>query len=288
MQVPATRRVDHVDTYHGVRVADPYRWLEDDNAEETKAWVEAQNRATFAHLATIPFRPALAGRLEALFDYPKHGLPVRRGSTYFFARNDGLQNQAVWYRQQGLHGEPELLLDPNAFSPDGTTKLSVFSVSGDGSLVLYGLSQGGSDWQEYRVLDVATKRTLDDRVERVKVSGAAWAGRGFFYSTYPMPEPGRELSTKNLNHRVFYHRLGTGQAEDELVFEDPAHPERFHTLEVTEDERYAVLTISDRGQGLKGNALFFRDLPSGEPAFRPIVGDIGDDSFHLEIGRAHV
>jgi len=279
MTYPQTTTVDHVDTYHGVSVPDPYRWLEDDRSAETAAWVEAQNAVTFAHLGTIPFRAQLADRLEALFNHPKFSEPFRRGTTYFFSKNDGLQNQAVIYRQTGLDGAPEVLLDPNTLSPDGTTKLAVFSVSRDGALAIYGLSEGGSDWLEYRVLDVATKQPRTDVVEWVKVSGAAWAGDGFFYSRYPASGQGKDLSAKNVDHQVFFHRVGTPQSADELVYEDRANPERFHTVEVTEDERFAILTVSDRGKGKKGNAVFYRDLTTADKTFRPIVAEIGDDSF---------
>ncbi len=281
MSYPVTRTVEHVDTYHGVSVPDPYRWLEDDTSAETAAWVEAQNKVTFAHLETIPFRAALTARLEQLYNYPKFGEPFRRGTTYFFFKNDGLQNQSVLYRQTGLDGAPEVLLDPNTLSPDGTTKLSVFAASRDGRRAVYGLSEGGSDWQTYRVLDVATKQPLTDSVEWVKVSGAAWAGDGFFYSRYPAPETGKELTTKNVNHQVFYHRLGTPQSADELVFSDPANPERFHTVETTEDERFLVLTVSDRGKGKKGNAVYYRDLAAKDKTFHPIVSEIGDDTFNV-------
>jgi len=279
MTYPTTRRVDHVDTYHGVAVPDPYRWLEDDTSAETAAWVEAQNRVTFAHLDTIPFRPALTRRLEQLFNYPKFSAPERRGATWFFSKNDGLQNQAVIYTQQGPDGAPSVLLDPNTLSPDGTTKLSVFSVSKDGRLAVYGLSQGGSDWMEYRVLDVATKQPREDVVQWVKVSGAAWAGDGFFYSRYPAPSGGRDLSAKNINHEVYFHKVGTPQSADQKVFSDPANPERFHTVDVTEDERFLILTVSDRGKGKKGNAVFYRDLTAKDTTFHPIVGEIGDDTF---------
>lgn len=279
MTYPPTRTVDHVDTYHGVAVPDPYRWLEDDRSAETAAWVEAQNAVTFAHLETIPFRARLTDRLEQLFDYPKFSEPFRRGPTYFFAKNDGLQNQAVIYRQTGLDGAPEVLLDPNTLSPDGTTKLAVFSVSRDGALAIYGLSEGGSDWIEYRVLEVATGQPRADVVEWVKVSGAAWAGDGFFYSRYPASAKGKDLSAKNVDHQVFYHRIGTPQSADALVYEDRDNPERFHTVEVTEDERFAILTVSDRGKGKKGNAVFYRDLAAADQTFRPIVAEIGDDSF---------
>jgi prolyl oligopeptidase len=279
VQYPPTRTLDHVDTYHGVSVPDPYRWLEDDTSAETAAWVAAQNAVTFAHLETIPFRKALAARLTQLFNYPKYSEPFRRGETWFFTKNDGLQNQAVIYVQQGLDGTPSVLLDPNSLSPDGTTKLGIFSVSKDGTRAVYGLSAGGSDWNTYKVLDVPTRETLADTVEWVKVSGAAWAGDGFFYSRYPAPEKGRELSTRNVDHQVFFHRLGTPQSADEPVFSDPANPERFHTVETTEDERFLILTVSDRGTGRKGNAVYYRDLASTDRTFHPIVGEIGDDTF---------
>ena len=281
MTYPTTRTGDQVDTYHGVSVADPYRWLEDDTSAETAAWVEAQNKVTFAHLESIPFRAALTARLEQLYNYPKFGEPFRRGTTYFFFKNDGLQNQSVVYRQTGLDGAPEVLLDPNALSPDGTTKLSIFAVSKDGRRAVYGLSEGGSDWQTYKVLDVTTRQPLTDSVEWVKVSGAAWAGDGFFYSRYPAPEKGKELTTKNVDHQVFFHRLGTPQSADELVFSDPANPERFHTVDTTEDERFLILTVSDRGKGKKGNAVYYRDLASRDRTFKPIVAEIGDDTFNV-------
>ena len=279
MTYPKTRKIDHIDTYHGTTVADPYRWLEDDTSAETAAWVAAQNKVTSAHLATIPFRNQLHERLEQISNYPRFTAPVRRGEDYYFSKNDGLQNQAVIYHQKGLDGAPELLLDPNALSADGTTRLSLFQLSKDGTRAVYGLSVGGSDWSTYKVLDVATKTPLEDSVEWVKVSGAAWAGNGFFYSRYPAPVDGKDLSAKNVNHQVYFHQIGTSQSDDELVFSDPAHPERFHTVETTEDERYLVLTVSDRGTGKQGNALFFRDLTTKDKTFRPIVGEIGDDSY---------
>ncbi|MEQ1909818.1 MAG: prolyl oligopeptidase family serine peptidase [Vicinamibacterales bacterium] len=292
MRFPETRRDSTIDTYHGVVVPDPYRWLEDDTSSDTAAWVDAQNAVTFAHLESIPFRSALTRRLEQLYDYPKFSQPSRRGSTWFFSKNEGLQNQAVIYVQhgmsvggrtphEGLDQPAEVLLDPNTFSPDGTTKLAIFSVSRDGAMAVYGLSKGGSDWMEYRVLDIATKTPKDDVVSWVKVSDAAWAGDGFFYSRYPAPEPGKELSTKNTHHEVFFHRVGTSQLDDDLVFSDPANPERFHVVSVTEDERFAILSVSDRGKGLNGNALFYRDLATTDRSFKPIVADITQDSFNV-------
>ncbi|MBL8171802.1 MAG: S9 family peptidase [Acidobacteria bacterium] len=278
-QYPQTRKVDHVDTYHGTKVADPYRWLEDDNAAETAAWVESQNKVTYAYLEKLPYRAKLKERLEQLFNYPKIGAPFRKGELYFFSKNDGLQNQSVLYVQKGFNGTPEVLLDPNQWSTDGTVRLGAFSLSKDAKYAVIGISKSGSDWQEYQVMEIATKKMLGDKIEWVKVSGASWAGNGFFYSRYPAPEKGRELSTKNENHQVWYHKVGTPQSADELVYEDKANPQRFHGVSTTEDERFALLNISDRGKGKKGNAIFFRDLSKGEKKFTPIVGEVGNDSF---------
>jgi prolyl oligopeptidase len=277
-QYPQTRKVDHTDTYHGVKVADPYRWLEDDNSPETAKWVEEQNKVTFAYLEKIPYRAKIKERLEQIYNYPKIGAPFRKGALYFFYKNDGLQNQSVLYVQKGLDGKPEVLLDPNQWSPDGTVRLS-FTPSKDAKYGVVGISKSGSDWQEYQVMEVATKKMLPDQIKWVKVSGASWAGDGFFYSRYPEPEKGRELSTKNEHHQVWFHKLGTTQAQDELVYEDKGNPQRFHTLGTTEDERFAILTISDRGKGKKGNAVFFRDVTKNDKKFTPLVGEITNDSF---------
>ena len=279
VQYPKTRKVDHADTYHGVRVADPYRWLEDDNAPETAAWVEAQNKVTNGYLEQIPYRARIKERLEQLYNYPKIGAPSRKGEYFTFSKNDGLQNQSVLYIQKGLDGAPEVLLDPNKWSADGTVRLGTFSLSKDAKYAVVGISRSGSDWQEYQVMEVATRKMLPDQIKWVKVLSASWAGNGFFYSRYPEPEKGRELSTRNENHQVWYHKVGTSQAEDELVFEDKANPQRFHGVSVTEDERFAILNVSDRGKGKKGNSLAFRDLSKGDKSFTPIVAEIGDDSF---------
>jgi prolyl oligopeptidase len=279
LSYPVTKKIEHVDNYHGTIVADPYRWLEEDNSPERAAWVEAQNKLTFAYLEKIPFRGQLAARLEKLFNYPKYSAPARRGEYFFFTKNDGLQNQSVWYVQKGLDGAPEVLIDPNRFSADGTSRLGTFSLSKDGEMAVYGISKGGSDWQEYFVLDVSAKKTQSDKLEWVKVSSVAWTADGFYYSRYPAPEKGKELTSKNENHQVFFHKLGTAQSEDALIYEDPANAQRFHTVGTTDDERFAILTISDRGKGKKGNAVFFRDVAKGDKSFTPIVAEIGDDSY---------
>jgi prolyl oligopeptidase len=280
-QYPVTRTVDHVDVYHGIKVPDPYRWLEDDNAPETKAWVEAQNKITFAYLEKIPFRARLTERLKSLYNYAKYSAPSRKGDYFFFRKNDGLQNQSVLYIQKGIEGKPEVLIDPNTWSKDGTTILTVFGPSKDARFAVYGVSRAGSDWQEYNVLDLTTRKPLADKIEWVKVSSVAWRGNGFYYSRYPQPEKGKELSSANENHLVYYHRIGTPQSQDELVYEDPKNPQRFHTMATTEDERFAILDISDRGTGKQGNAVMVMDLSKPGSTFVPLIPDITDDTYNV-------
>jgi prolyl oligopeptidase len=215
-----------------------------------------------------------------LYNYPKFGSPSRRGEWFIFSKNDGLQNQSVFYIQKGLEGSPEVVLDPNKFSADGTSRLGAFSWSPKGKYILYGVSQGGSDWNDLQVLDVATKQPLSDHLKWIKNGGGSWLGEdGFFYSRYPEPEKGRELYTKNEFQSVWYHKIGTAQQEDELVYEDKEHPQRFQGVGVTEDQRFALLSVSERGQGKDGNALFFRDLSKNEKAFTPIVAEITNDRY---------
>ena len=276
---PSARKIDHTDTYFSMTVADPYRWMEDDNATDTKSWVEAQNALTFNYLANIPYRQAIKQRLEQLSNYPRYTAPFRNGETYYFYKNDGLQNQSVLYRQKGIIGAPEVVIDPNTLSKDGTTRLAGFNLSKDGKYAVCAISLSGSDWQEYRVMDTATKQFLpNDVLSWVKVSGSSWRGPGFYYSRYPAPEKGKELSTKNQNHQVFYHRVGTPQSADELVFEDPTKPSAFNGVGTDEDERFAFLTRSDRSVK-QGNSVFYRDDAKGEKEFKPLIPDIGDFNF---------
>ena len=236
---------------------------------------------TFAYLDKIPYRAALTTRLKGLYDYAKFGSPSRKGDYYFFSKNDGLQNQSVLYIQKGLNGAPEVLIDPNTWSADGTVRLAGFAPSKDAKLAVYGVSRSGSDWQEYNVMDLSTRRVLSDKVEWVKVSSIAWRGNGFYYSRYPQPDKGKELSAINENHQVYYHRIGTLQSADELVFSDPKNPQRFHTLDTTEDERFAVLDVSDRGTGKQGNAVFVQDLSKPGAKFMPLIPTIGDDTYSV-------
>jgi prolyl oligopeptidase len=273
---PETRKVDTVTTYHGVKVADPYRWLEDDNSEETKKWVTAQNKVTNSYFENIPYRTQWLQRLEELNNYPKYGSPFRNNDYFYYYKNDGLQNQSVLYRQKGLDGKPELVLDPNEFSPDGTTSLAVFSLSKNGNFAVVGKSTGGSDWRTFYVMDMNTMKYLSDSLAWVKVSNVAWQGNGFYYSRYPKPDPGKELSTKNENHQVFYHAIGTPQEQDRLVYEDKANPQRFHNVTTNEDERFVLLNITDRGRGKIGNALYYYDNNGSDKTFKPIIGDVGN------------
>ncbi len=281
MQYPETRKDDQVDDYHGTKVADPYRWLEDDNSAETLAWVNAQNDVTRSYLEQIPYRSQLKQRLQELYNYPKYGIPSRSGAFYLWSKNDGLQNQSVLYVQEGLNGTPRVLLDPNALSPDGTVRLMAGESSRNGRYFAYYLSSSGSDWLDGHVLEIESGKALVDDLHWLKVSGLAWFGDGFFYSRYDAPQDGHDLSSRNHGHQVYYHRLGTAQAEDRLIYEDAVHPQRFHTVQTTEDERFAILTVSERGQGKDGNALFFSDLSRHEIVFTPIVAEVTNDRFQV-------
>jgi len=262
---PLARKDDVVDDYHGTRVADPYRWLEDVDSPETRAWVEAENRITFAYLERIPERERIRRRLTELWDYPKYGAPFKKGGRYFFFKNSGLQNQAVLYVQRALTAEPEVLLDPNTLSPDGTVALSILAFAEDGATMVYGTSGSGSDWQEFRVRDVATKQDRGDHLKWIKFSSAAWThdGAGFFYSRYPEPASGADpLLEVNRYQKVYYHRLGTEQSADRLIYERPDEPDWGFSVEVSADGRYAVYSVwlgTDRR-----NRIYYQDLGDAE------------------------
>ncbi len=242
---PPTARGPVTDDYHGTVVADPYRWLEDVDAPETRAWVEAQNRVTFAWLDQVPQRTAIRARLTALWDYPRYGAPFKKAGRYFFFRNSGLQNQAVLYTQPALEAPAVELLDPNTLSPDGTVALTTAAVSEDGRLLVYGTAQAGSDWNAFRVREVVTGRDLPDHLAWIKFSGAAWThdGAGFFYSRYPAPDDGNPLLAENRNHTLYYHRLGTDQGDDLRIYARPDHPDWGISAGVTEDGRYVILHL---------------------------------------------
>ncbi len=272
---PDTRREEVTDTYFDVEVSDPYRWLEDDRSEETAAWVQEQNRVTRAYLDAIPYRDKIAATLEKLLDYERESAPFFEGDYTYFYRNDGLQNQDVLYRQQG-DGEAEVFLDPNGFSDDGTVSMSAVSFSRDGSLVAYQLSEGGSDWRSIVVRDVESGDTVGEPIVDVKFSGIAWRGNeGFYYSSYDKPE-GSELSAMTDQHKLYFHRIGTPQAEDELVFGGTdAQKHRYVGGSVTEDDRFLSIYGAN---STSGNRLFLVDLAAEEPVLATILGEEDADA----------
>ena len=277
---PTTTKTEQTNNYFGTNVSDPYRWLEDDKSEATKAWVTEENKVTFSYLDKIPYRKNFKEAIEKVFNYPKYSAPFRKGEWFYFYKNDGLQNQSVLYRQKGLTGAPEVVIDPNKLSKDGTTRLQVFNLCKDGTYAVVGLSEGGSDWQTYYVRDMATGKNLDDKLDWVKISGAAWEGHGFYYSRYPAPENGASaLSVKNENHQVWFHKAGTAQADDKLIYEDKNNPQRFHTTSTSEDEKFLFLNLSDRGKGFDGNAIYAMDLTLTDRKFYPIVAEITNDNY---------
>ncbi len=265
---PQTRQDDTVDDYHGTLVADPYRWLEDDNAEETARWVAAQNEITQAYLNDIPVRDEIRSRLETVWNYPKYSSPFTEGGRYFFYKNDGLQNQYVLYMQESLESEPILLLDPNTFSEDGTVALSGLYFSQDGRYMGYSVSQAGSDWREFFIMDMESMEKTNDHIQWVKFSGMAWAEDGFYYTRFPKPAEGGEKSSLNEGQKVYYHKLGTKQQDDKLVYENPENPKIGNYMSVTEDERYAILY---EYLGTHGTAMKLLDRQNPETGFKDII-----------------
>lgn len=278
---PVTRKSGQVDDYHGTKVADPYRWLENDTSAETSAWVAAENKVTQAFLSNIPFRNAMKQRLQEVYNYARYTAPTRKGEYYYYYKNNGLQNQSVLYRQKGLNGSPELVIDPNTLSDNGTTRLASFDLSKNGNYAVYALSRKGSDWETYYVRDMQTGKDLADSLEWIKVSQVAWLGNGFFYSRYPAPEKGMELTSSNTDHKVYYHTIGTSQAQDELIYADAKNPQRFHIPATSEDERFVFLFISDAGKGFRGNSLYYMDKKEGDKKFKPVIADVGNFSYNV-------
>ncbi len=276
---PETKKVDQVDDYFGTQVADPYRWLEDDNAENVKAWVQAQNEVTFGYLEQIPFRGIVKERLLELYNYPKYSSPFKAGDYYFFYKNDGLQNQSVLYIQKGLDGEPEVFIDPNVLSADGTVRVNIAGFSKDDRYATIMRSEAGSDWREIRVMEIATKKELEDRIRWVKFSGASWYKDGFFYNRYPEPSEMDKLKGQNRDMKVYYHRVGDPQDKDIVVFEDPVHPLRTFNAYATEDERFLFLTISE---GTSGNELYFKDMSMPDTEFASIVTGFDNNTYPVD------
>jgi prolyl oligopeptidase len=273
-QYPPSPVVDQKDLYHGVEVADPYRWLEDPDSAESRAWIEAQNQLTFGYLAQIPQREAIKQRLTQLWDYEKFGIPFKRGDRYFYFKNDGLQNQSVLYTLNALDDQPRELLDPNQLSEDGTIALSGLSLSQDGQWLAYGLSASGSDWQEWRVRSVETGEDERDRLRWVKFSGASWTAdhQGFFYSRYPEPNESTQFEDINHDQKLYYHRLGTDQADDPLVFELRDRKEALIGGGVTEDGKYLVISVHF-GSDPK-NLVFYKDLMLPDAPVVELIGTL--------------
>jgi len=265
---PATKTVAQTDEFFGTQVSDPYRWLEDDTATDTKAWVQEQMKVTSAYLSQIPFRDAIKKRLTELWNYEKFSAPFKEGKYTYFYKNDGLQNQSVLYRQIG-EGQPEVFLDPNQFSPDGTTSLAGIEFTKDGSLAAYQISEGGSDWRKVIVIDVNTKQQVSDTLKDVKFSGLAWnKNDGFYYSSYDKPKEGSQLSGKTQIHKLYYHKLGTPQSADKLIFGGEATPRRYIGAYVTEDQHWLVITAAN---ATYGNELYLQDLTAANAPIIPIV-----------------
>ena len=282
---PVARMDSTVDDYFGTKVPDPYRWLEDDNSAETAAWVTAENEVTQNYLSQIPFRDKIRNRLTELWNYPKYGVPSKHGDYFFFFENDGLQNQSVLYRQKSLDGPAEVFLDPNKLSDDGTVALSDVSFSKDGKYCAYAAASSGSDWVEIRVMDVATRELLPDVIRWVKFSGAVWTRDGFYYSGYDEPKQSEALVAQNRFQKIFFHKLGTEQSADRLIYEDRAHPLRYVSAEVSKDDRHLFVFATE---GTSGNEVLWADLSKGAPEFEVLFPGFANDYalVHARDGRA--
>lgn len=282
MKYPDSRKSEQVDNYHGTLVADPYRWLENPDSEETKAWVEAQNQVTFAYLGEISVREQIKQRLTRLWDYEKYGIPFKEGENYFYFKNDGLQNQSVLYTLKSLDAEPRVLLDPNKLSEDGTVALSGLAVSDNGKLLAYGLSTSGSDWQEWKVKDVETGEDLPDHLQWIKFSGASWTSdhQGFFYSRYDEPNAETKLEAVNYYQKLYYHRLGTSQSEDILIYHRPDQKKWGFSGGVTEDGKYLIISVW-LGTDPR-NLLFYKDLTNPHAEVVELINQFEADYSFIE------
>lgn len=269
IEYPKSKKVDVSDNYFGTTVADPYRWLEDDNSEETKDWVQQQNKITFSYFNSIPYKNDLKKRITELYNYPKYSSPSKEGGKYYFYKNDGLQNQSVLYSQKDLNSEPEVFLDPNKLSSDGTVALKGLSYSHDGKYCAYSTGSGGSDWSEIFVMNVEKKNLTNDHLKWVKFSGMSWRGNGFYYSRFPEPK-GSELSSKNEFMKVYYHKIGDDQSKDEMIYQDDSKPTRFFNASVTEDEKLLFIYFSD---GTDNNGLLVKDLSKPNSEFITLVAE---------------
>jgi prolyl oligopeptidase len=273
IQYPETKKGDTVDQYFDAKVADPYRWLEDDRSTETAAWVKAENKVTYGYLDQIPFRDVLKNRMEKLWNYEKIGAPSKEGNFTYYSKNDGLQNQSVMYRKD-VSGKEEIFLDPNTFSKDGTTSLGGIDFSKDGSKVAYAISEGGSDWRKVIIMDAISKKVVEDTLIDVKFSGLSWRGNeGFYYSSYEKPK-GSELSAKTDEHKLYFHKLGTSQKEDKVIF-GADQKRRYIGGYVTEDDHYLVISAAN---STYGNELYIKDLTKQDGTINTIVDNFNSDN----------
>lgn len=286
-EYPETKKSEQADEFFGTQVEDAYRWLEDDMSVETKDWVTRQNKVTNAYLAQIPFREAIKNRLTELWNYEKYSAPFKEGEYTYFFKNDGLQNQSVLYRQKE-DGKPEIFLDPNQFSSDGTTSLAGIEFSKDGSLCAFQISEGGSDWRKVIVLDTRTKKQVDDTLMDVKFSGLSWKGNeGFYYSSYDKPKEGSQLSGKTQIHKLYYHRLGTKQKNDALIFGGEKTPRRYVGGSVTEDQNFLIISAAN---ATYGNELYIMNLTMSKAPIVPVVTgfDYEQDVVYAENGKLYI
>ncbi len=264
LHYPTPKKVDSSTNFFGTIVKDPYRWMENEQDPDLRKWIEQENELTQEYLSQIPYRQDLYKRLKQIYNYERRGAPFYKGGKFFFFKNNGLQNQSVLYVQDSLDAQPQVLLDPNKLSEDGTVALKVTAVSDDGKYLAYAVSRSGSDWQEIYVRDIETKQDLPDTVKWAKFSGITWYKDGFFYSRYPEPEKGKELTAKNLNQKVYYHKIGTPQSEDKLVFENPREPENGFGVDISHDKRFLIIS---EWHGTSGNRIYFKDLTKPNSQF---------------------
>ena len=279
LSYPETKKVDQVDNYFGVEVADPYRWLEDGarHSEDVANWVEAQNKVSFGYIETLPFRKEIDQRLTKLWDYEKYSAPFRRGDRYYFQKNDGLQNQFVLYSQESLDAQPKELIDPNKWSEDGTVALGGLAFSEDGKYLAYGVQESGSDWRTWRVMEIESGKVLEDELKWIKFGGASWNkdSKGFFYNRYDEPSKKDEFASVNLNQKVYYHELGTAQSEDKLIHADAEHPEWGFSPEVSEDGKWLVLSVW-KGTDSR-NQVIYKDLSKPDSKLVTLIDDFENE-----------
>jgi prolyl oligopeptidase len=274
IKYPVTKKVDQVDDYFGTKVEDPYRWLEEMNSPGTRQWINAQVEVTEKYLSSIEFRPRLKARFTELWNYEKYSYPTKEGEYYIFHKNDGLQEQDVVYMQKGLEGKPEVLLDPNTFSKDGSISLTDLSFSKNQDYLSYGISRGGSDWQEFYVMEVKTRGKMNDHIQWVKFSSTSWYRDGFFYSRYDEPpKDADKLKVKVQDQKIYYHKQGTPQSEDKLIFQDSRNPQRIYIGSTTDDERYLLITVLEGSSD--HNLFYYKNLEKDSPVTPVIDKPIG-------------